>query len=240
MSGAGQFWWPLALFPLAAMFCFYLGYRYWQIAHSIGDTATARVRSAPQGYVELYGCAEFTPNTTQQAPLSGRPCVWWSYRIEHRRSDGYAQRWQTINSGASTAPFLLRDATAACLVDTRGAQIKPSESSTWYGALPWPTAGMAAGSAMLSLLDQYRYIEHRLYQYDSVCALGEFRAVGGLASGNLDTDVAALLHHWKEDPTALLKRFDTDGNGVLSPNEWEQARTARASKYWRARHRHPH
>jgi hypothetical protein len=221
-----QLSWLHVVLPLGALLCFYGALRFWRLARSIADTAVSRVRSAPQGYVELYGRAEFPPQTTQRAPLSGRDCVWWWFSIERRVGSGRYQRWDKVNGGSSVAPFLLRDDTGACLVDPRGADVKPSASDTWYGALPWPSGPLTTGRLSMVIGEEYRYREHRLYQYDMVCALGEFRTVGGLASGDLEADVTTLLHHWKEDQAALLKRFDTDGNGVLSAAEWEQARAA--------------
>jgi hypothetical protein len=35
-----------------------------------------------------------------------------------------------------------------------------------------------------------------------------------------------LLRDWKRDQPALLKRFDANGDGVLSQAEWETARAA--------------
>jgi hypothetical protein len=36
--------------------------------------------------------------------------------------------------------------------------------------------------------------------------------------------MAALLAEWKQDQPGLLERFDTDGDGRVSLEEWEQAR----------------
>ena len=40
------------------------------------------------------------------------------------------------------------------------------------------------------------------------------------------TAAADLLHAWKKDPAALLARFDSNHDGTISREEWEQARAA--------------
>ncbi|MBV9345533.1 MAG: hypothetical protein JOZ03_11165, partial [Gammaproteobacteria bacterium] len=47
----------------------------------IADTAPVRLRSAAQGYVKVHGRARPAAAAPTAAPLSGRPCVWWSYEV---------------------------------------------------------------------------------------------------------------------------------------------------------------
>src|SRR6185437_10175172 len=214
----------LAAWGAAALACLYFAFRNWRLAVSVADTARARVRSAPHGYVELYGRAEQGSVAKPViAPLSGRHCVWWRYRVEHQRG----RSWHCNSHGESEAVFLLRDETGACQVDPRGASIKPSRREIWYGSEPWPRPGTCGSLGPFG--STYRYVEETILEYDGVCALGEFAALGGMANGNLDFEVSALLHDWKQDPAALIKRFDRDGDGALDEVEWEQARiTARS------------
>ncbi len=66
--------------------------RAWRLA----DTPIARIRPAPQGYVELYGRARLLPGPPILAPLSSLPCAWYRYQIEERSSGG---RWWSVESG---------------------------------------------------------------------------------------------------------------------------------------------
>lgn len=68
--------------------------RAWRLA----DTPIARIRPAPQGYVELYGRARLLPGPPILAPLSSLPCAWYRYQIEERSSGG---RWWLVESGDS-------------------------------------------------------------------------------------------------------------------------------------------
>ncbi len=207
----------------ACLACFVFMYRGWARARSLSNTARARVRSAPHGYIELYGRTSFPPQTADQAksaPLTGRACVWWRYHVYRRAGKG----WVTIDHGASDHSFLLQDDTGSCVVDPRGAEVTPSARQVWYGSESWPSSPYSTGLGALG--SNYKYIEQRIHEADDVCALGELGATGGLADGGVDSEIAALLHDWKSDPAALLKRFDRDGDGQLDAQEWEQARAA--------------
>ncbi len=212
------------LLVAACVACCVFTYRAWARARSLSNTARARVRSAPHGYVELYGRTGFAPDVKDQArsaPLTGRACVWWRYHIYER---GGRNGWYTIDHGASENTFLLQDDTGSCVVDPRGAEVTPSARQVWYGSESWPTTPYSTGLG--SLGSNYKYVEQRIHETDSVCALGELAATGGLADGGLESEIASLLHDWKADPATLLRRFDRDGDGQLDAQEWEQARAA--------------
>jgi hypothetical protein len=70
----------------------------------------------------------------------------------------------------------------------------------------------------------YRYYEERIYQDVNVYVLGGFRSSSGSVTGTAMSSCAALLADWKRDPAGLNRRFDADGDGRLSLQEWEHAR----------------
>jgi hypothetical protein len=72
----------------------YYAWRCFRRARALADTDTARIRSAPQGYVELKGRAGLMDGDPIIAPLSGLPCCWYRYRIERKTSDG---KWKIID-----------------------------------------------------------------------------------------------------------------------------------------------
>lgn len=183
---------------------------------AIGDTPTSRVASAAQGYSELRGTARVAGDALH-APHSLSACVWYRFRIEHRR-DG---KWQHETSGESDASFLLDDGSGECLVDPDGAQVIPTHHRRW-------TQG------------DRRYAEWLIRDGDEVYALGDFITRGSVDAGlDLRADVSALLAEWKRDPVRLRERFDADGNGEIDLAEWEAARAA-AHREVAARHREWH
>jgi hypothetical protein len=217
--------WKVAL-ALAAPVCLYLGFRNWRLARLIDDTPRSRVRSAAQGYVELGGRARMPPDTVNSSPLTGRPCVWWLYRIERAGSGSRGRSWEVIDRGVSSTHFVLEDEADSCLVNPEGADVRPSERTVWYGAEAWPTTGFAAGNMALFGNRDYRYTEHRIQEYELVNVIGDFRTLGGIKSADVTGEVIQLLAEWKKDQPELLQRFDVNRDGVLNLVEWEAARTA--------------
>jgi hypothetical protein len=198
-----------------------------RIARLIEDTPTSRVRSAAQGYVELSGRGEPLTGTKNLAPLTQRPCIWWRYKISKKAQTSGKRRdaWQTVASGTSGLPFLLDDGSGHCIVKPDGAEIVPTESTTWYGDSPWPSAMPGKGLNPFGERD-YRYVEDRIYEHELVYALGEFRTTTGNVENDVRSAQAALLAEWKDDQPALLERFDEDHDGRISLAEWEAARAA--------------
>jgi hypothetical protein len=200
-------------------------------ARLVEDMPTSRIRSAAQGYVELEGRALPLEGTTNEAPPTQRPCVWWRYRIAKKVERGSAknrrQQWQTVASGRSSIPFRLDDGTGECIVKPDGAEVIVTETTTWYGSTPWPTAMPGQGGAAAFLMSsgrEYRYSEDRLYEHERVYALGDFRSTAADAEADVQAQQAALLSEWKQDQAALTERFDADRDGRISLDEWEKAR----------------
>jgi hypothetical protein len=164
--------------------------------------------------------------------LTGMPCTWWRYKIDELSRTGRSRSWSTVDSGTSTAPFLLDDGTGQCLIDPRGAEVFPGVTNVWYGPESWPQGRIPDGTGVFGWLvdhvvtDKYRYTEHRLQLHEHVCALGAFRSLGGVSVENPDDAVADLLREWKHDQKTLLSRFDANHDGTLSAAEWDQARVA--------------
>ncbi|MGO9036824.1 MAG: GIDE domain-containing protein [Steroidobacteraceae bacterium] len=235
MSGDVRFKIGLLLLGLAgvAAYSFWYALKAWRANRVIGDTPASRVRSAAQGYVELLGQGLITEKSPNKAPLTSRPCTWWRYKIEERGSMGRSRGWATIDSGISEVPFILDDGTGRCLVDPRGAEVFPKAKDVWYGDSVWPDVRIPDGQGIFGKLadlllsgGRYRYTEYRLQSHEPVCALGEFRSLGGVGAEDPDVAVTELLHQWKQDQKTLLERFDRDRDGVLNGEEWELARAA--------------
>ncbi|HSQ71710.1 MAG TPA: GIDE domain-containing protein [Rubrivivax sp.] len=222
-----EYWMVLAAVAAGGAWGFHRGFRWWYWARLIEDTPTSRVRSAAQGYTELIGTGRQMPGLPVFAPLSKRPCTWWSYTIERRVRDSRSRvKWKVVNRRISDSLFHLDDGTGLCIVDPEGAEVLPSATDTWYGETPLPAAGPPAHRGFRGLGSDYRYRESRMHDGDLVYAIGWFRTEGNVLPAAVDAEVAALLREWKRDQPALVQRFDTDGDGTLTLSEWEQAREA--------------
>lgn len=177
---------------------------------AIDDHPTARVASAPQGYVELFGVCRIPPGnypvSLRAEELSmGVGHAWFRYRVDQRNGEG---KWVHVRSGRSEQGFMLDDGTGQCYVDPEKAEVVTSHKRVWYE-------------------DDYRYTEWFIVPNDELYAIGEFRSVGSGGSGGVtDADMRTLLAQWKKDPTALAKRFDKNNDGQVDTEEWEEARKA--------------
>ena len=194
----------------------------------VADTPEARIRSAAQGYVKVQGRTQPAGPAATSAPLSARPCVWWSYEIAHEERDSKGnRRWSTTDSRSSVEPFaLVDDDDARCLVGPVKAEITPTVRNVWYGSTSWPMAGPPESSSLLERFGSWRYTERLLGVGAHVCVMGEFRSHSEV--GDVNAAITAKLHEWKQDQQALLARFDLDHDGKLNEAEWEAARQAAA------------
>jgi len=227
VTDGSDFWFWVLVLGVGVLGGLRLSMRWLHVARLVEDTPRSRVRSAAQGYVELAGAALMPDGVSTVAPLTGRPSVWWSYRIEQRvtgESGGRRrERWRTLQSARSGVPFVLEDETGRCLVKPDGAEVLVGESTTWYGDAPWPT-GVPGQTAWRHQGRSFRYHEQRIYPHERVYALGAFTTLGSGAAADDGTAVAGLLAEWKRDQAALAGRFDADRDGRVSLAEWEAAR----------------
>ena len=193
----------------------------------IEDTPTSKIRSAAQGYVELVGHADIMEGPPIIAPLTGKHCAWYNFRIDEHRGRGISAQWGSVNKGRSEELFLIIDETGRCIIDPEGASITSSEKDVWYGSTAHPSRGPKATGGLLSSGARYRYTENRLALKETLYATGYFRSVGGAGDVfDSGTDVREILKQWKRDTKTLLARFDTNKDGEIDVEEWQAARDA--------------
>jgi hypothetical protein len=203
---------------------FYTGFHGMRRTRLVQDVPTARVRSAPQGYVELEGIARLLDETPELAPLSGKPCCWYKFSIERRSKD----KWVRVKSGHSDRQFLLEDVTGECVIDPHGAEVSTRHKRTWSGdsgeAL-W--LGIQRSSFSEWFGGRYRYTEELLVDGDPLYAVGWFKSLDDLDHRRgRDALTRDLLREWKQRQVTLIERFDHDRNGRIDPEEWEMVRSA--------------
>lgn len=219
----------------------YFGFSGLRRTRHIEDVPTARVRSAPQGYVELIGTARMLDGEPVIAPLSKVACCWYSYRIE-KFGD---KNWRIVDSGASDSIFALHDETGVCVIDPEGAEVTTNHKRSWYdNGSGWDTHGVHARMPSLGKVSDfvvewggkllegfggdigdYRYTESLIMHGDPLYAIGRFHTLNpGDQAGTLSELTAAVLREWKQRPDTLRERFDSNRDGVIDTEEWERAR----------------
>jgi hypothetical protein len=211
-----------------ALLCLYGFFRRLRRDRLLAGTPLVHIRSAAQGYVKVQGQARPAGTAPTAAPLSGRPCVWWDFRIAEQQRDSKGRtEWRTVESATSVELFVLAEDDSQCLVGPVRAEVTPSRVNTWYGDTSRPLGGPPAVNTAL-LMGPYRYTEQLLEAGVQLCVAGELRSHS--ETGDLAAATAARLHEWKQDQPALLARFDADRDGHLSAAEWENARRAAAQE----------
>jgi hypothetical protein len=220
-----EFWIGAVLSLIIAGGGLYYGFRSLRRARIIEDVPTARIRSAHQGYVELEGETKLMEGEPIRSPLRSIVCCWWSYQIHRKGSKG---SWNLLEKKSSNDLFLLRDQTGRCIIDPEGAEVTPKKREIWYGSTKSPqTTTNTRGAGLFS---KYRYTEEYLFPEDHLYAIGQFRSLDDhdhqTARGEITRE---LLREWKHRPE-VMKSFDQDGDGIVDPQEWEQARRAAATQ----------
>lgn len=222
-------------------FGLWVGFRQLHRARLVETVPTAKVRSAPQGYVELIGTAAALPGEPILAPLSGAPCCWYRYQVQARAQKG----WNVVDKGVSAGVFMLRDDTGDCLIDPEGGSVTSTHQQIWYGNSEWPERGSgvrwgeqrrASWHDRLNRLtgiqvevdfgvgEFYRYTEEVIMPGDPLYVVGRFHTLDHAYHAQGRAEIAAdYLRRWKQHPE-VMARFDTNGDGQVDAKEWEAAR----------------
>lgn len=194
--------------------------RGWRRARAVEDTPLARIASAPQGDVHVEGRARPLGGKTPLSPLTGTPCLWYSYRVERYQRQGKNARWVTVSQGRSLDLFSLEDHSGAAVLHPARADVLAAHRRVWRGHTPTPTA---EPSGIFGALfgPSYRYTEELIFPEESLRVLGWFQSMDGTPRG---PSVNERLRDLKANPAALLARFDADRDGQISVEEWDAAR----------------
>ena len=104
-------------------------------------------------------------------------------------------------------------------MEPAGADLHLRLRERWQGPHRNPRS---PGGGWLLSSDRFRFTEERVEDGDPLYILGYFETPRRGAAER-DQLRRALLRVWKQD-SARLARFDRDGDGALSPAEWELVR----------------
>ncbi len=238
-ASAGHFWiWTLVA-ACIALACGYGLFYFMRRARIIEDTPTSRIRSAPQGYVEIIGRIKYFANEAVIAPLTQLPCAWYHFKIEKKETlhtgKSSDTRWHTIEEGTSDRVFVCIDDTGQCVIDPRAAEVHVDSDDTWYGDTKWPDRLMPKKQSIF-FSNNYRYRERRLLENEQLYAIGHFITVDpNKAHGDVSDEVRAILKVWKTDQPTLLERYDTNQDGQIDLQEWEAVRQAATQQAYQQR-----
>lgn len=226
LSPAEYNFFTLVLF-IAVVFSIYKIYQTHQGFRFIQDTATSRIASAAQGYVELKGLAELLPESNIISPFSQRRCIWYQCKIEVKKTTGKRSHWVEESKQISEEIFLLQDDSGACIVIPEGAEVIPSDQRVWYGDGLQDSHLSRKNSGLRSSIGigNYRFSEKLIFVADTLYVLGDFESVRRNPDAqSIQQQVKELIRYWKMYPVRFLKPFDTDNNGKIQKEEWTRVK----------------
>ncbi len=221
-----DFWLGIIVCAISMLVAVWFMFRHLRRYRLITDTPTALIRSAPQGYVEIIGHVIGGEEGLLTAPLSGRPCVWYRFRIDRQSSRG-RNRWRNERRGSSEAWFQINDGSGVCLIDPAKAEIDAVQHRVWYGQSANPAAESNSRMRGIAFNSRYRYTESVILEHEKVYALGTFKTLGGGRNVQRVEQIQAdIIREWKADYNALLNQFGSPGATLLSDTEWQAVREA--------------
>lgn len=191
-------------------------------------TATSKIRSAAQGFVELKGLGEWLSGDSIASPFSNSRCVWYHCTIEKRQKSGKRSSWSNISDECSDTLFRLVDDTGWCIIDPDQAQVIPETDITWYGHNTDYRSKPPTRARWLNFsMGNYRFRERLIRPATALYALGVFSSFQNSPTDeHIAGQVEDLVKQWKLQPQRYLAQYDFDKNGAIQKQEWKAIRSA--------------
>ena len=212
------------VFAYLVYYC-YCAFRSFRFADG---TATSKIRSAAQGFVELKGLGEWLSDDSIASPFSNSRCVWYHCTIEKRRKSGKHSSWSNVSDECSSALFRLVDDTGWCIIDPDHAQVIPETDITWYGDNTDYCSKPPTRARWLHFsMGNYRFRERLIRPATALYALGEFSSFHNSPTDKtIARQIEDLIKQWKLQPQRYLAQYDYDQNGTIQKQEWKAIRSA--------------
>jgi hypothetical protein len=189
------------------------GFHFLRLKRLVENTPTSKTRSLAMGLVEIQGRA--LRKYALVSPMSQMPCVY--YRVRRYRRDNRQSWRQTSCSDSGHVPFYLQDETGMVTIDPRGASVAARNRQQGFGG----QINMLLESSGHADRDE-KWVEETVPEGTSLYVLGQ-ATENRAGRPTLRQRLHKALRELKRDPQAL-RRYDRDGDGRISEQEWEQAR----------------
>jgi hypothetical protein len=178
------------------LYTFYKGFRQYRNYLLIADTPEIPIRSAPMGFVQVYGKAQ--GDKTIPSPVSHTSCLAYKVVIERWKtdSDSHGGHWGHHRTDLNGVTFYLTDATGKVLINAQGAELDLPQSARCE---VWSGKSLATGvAATQEELLQY------VSQADAHWAGGLFerglKAVGPLQQSGQEQTRQSLMGVFQHSP----------------------------------------
>ncbi len=197
-----------------ASFLFWSGLHYIRLKRKIENTPTSKVRSLAMGMVEVHGRAR--RQYALVAPMTQSACVY--YRLRKYRRDKN-NKWKLVQDvDSSHVSFLVDDGTGCVAVAPQGASVKTKTRQSGT-----PGQSPLTFTAVNNMDENEKWVEDIVYDGTTLYILGFAQPLRAERRSLRDRTVEKL-RELKLDRNAL-HRYDADGDGQISEDEWQQARS---------------
>jgi len=203
-----------------ALLLFWYGFYFLRLRRQIEDTPTSKVRSIAMGMVEVKGAA--IRSYALISPISSTPCVF--YRLTRYRRDNRNKQWRVSSvSSSDNVPFLLQDETGRVEIDPTGCHVSAGSKQEGVPG--------QVGLTHFNNDSHEKWVEEVIVDGTLIYVLG-YAAVKRIQGESLAEKKIAALRELKLNPQNM-QQFDHDGDGVISSDEWDDARAAVEEKVMR-------
>jgi hypothetical protein len=190
------------------------GLHFIRLKRKIENTPTSKVRSIAMGLVEVHGQA--WRQYALVAPMTQSACVYYRLR-KYRRQE--KNKWRLVKDvDSSHVAFQIDDGTGRVVVAPQGASVKAKTRQTGF-----PGQSPLTFTAFDSADENEKWVEDIIYEGTSLYVLGFARPLRAERRSLRERSVEKL-RELKLDRRAL-HRYDTDGDGQISEDEWQVARS---------------
>jgi hypothetical protein len=199
---------------LFAVGLLWAGFHFVKLKRVIENTPTSRIRSMAMGMVEIHG--KTVRKYALVSPMNQSACVY--YRLRKYRKDNQ-NRWVLKSDIDSRhVPFCIDDGTGQVTVDPSGATVKAKTSRTGM-----PGEATLAFHGVSTDDPDEKWIEDIIFEGVPLYVLGFARPLREKRK-SLRERTVEKLRELKLDRKAL-HRYDADGDGRISEDEWQVARS---------------
>lgn len=199
---------------LLAAGAFWGGFYYLRLKRHLENLPTSKARSVALGMVEVHGRAR--RKYAVVSPMTQQPCVF--YRLRKLRRNHENQVWEEVSTtDCGAIPFEIEDDTGRLTVDPRGAVLKPRHRQE---GLPGQMSMLLMASSLSDPTE--KWIEEIIPEGAPVYVVGYATAPRPAASSLRERTVAALRE--LKQNRHLMNKYDADGDGRISADEWQAAR----------------
>ncbi len=195
---------------------FWGGCNFFLLKRHVENTPTSKIRSLAMGMVEIYGRAR--RKYALVAPMTSTPCVYYRLRTYRRETHGENRgRWRLQSDRSSGhVPFYIEDATGRVTVDPRKASIRAGVKQEGF---PGQRNIMFGGGG--SYDSSEKWVEEVIHEGTSLYVLGDAKVLKQQRKSLREKKIEKL-RDLKLD-RAAMRKYDTDGDGRISADEWQVA-----------------